>query len=194
MERWARTTATRHVNDSRPLQTVAAQNGRTSFLSCAPIRQDRAKTSSTYTRKLPYDGLCPNFNATVRLYHFPERFPAVSGPASHCKNDSPLVRRLSGRLDRLRPFLPIAAPARIPLLSLDYPLFASQGADAPAHRTAGRQPADAAGDPQCVVEAVGRRRSYAAYSRPAWRDDRAALLSAFDNRAADSGMVRARTS
>src|SRR6185436_12985199 len=140
-----------------------------------------------------YDGLCPTFNATVRLHHLPERFPAVSGPASYCKNDSPLVRRLGGRLDRLRPLLPVAAPAGIPLLSLDYPLFASQDADAPAHRLAGRKPVHAAGDPQCVLEAIGRRRSDPAYSGPAWRHNRAALLPAFHHRPTDSGLVRAGT-
>ena len=79
---------------------------------------------------------CAPSLCTVRLYNLPERIPAIPGPATHRQNDSAVVRRLGGRVDRLRAVLPTAASARIPLCALVDPLSAAQETGYSARRAA----------------------------------------------------------
>src|SRR5690606_16116171 len=108
------------------------------------------------------------------------------------QDDSALVWRQSGGVDRLHAVLPDAAVGRLCLRPLRQHTAAGQGADRRARRTAAVVARVSANRGVAGLEARGKRAARAADSGPARLHGRAALLPALDDGAAAAGKLSPR--
>src|SRR5207302_1211115 len=83
----------------------------------------------TWTAKLLMMVILCQIDASLRLYDFPERLPALSGTTPYRQDDPAVVRRLGRGVDRLRAVLPASAAARLPVLALVDSVFEAESAD-----------------------------------------------------------------
>src|ERR1700731_3661703 len=87
---------------------------------------------TTSVISLPSSNTGRKINDSLRHYHFSERLPAVSSAAAHRQDDSAVVRRLGGSVERQHALLPTAVARGIRVRAHLHPLSETAHADAGA--------------------------------------------------------------
>jgi len=128
-------------------------------------------------------------SAALRRYRRSERLSPLSCRTDIREDNSPVVRRVRGRMDHLPGVLSKRSSARLSLCGCVYAALAPTAASSAAHRAARSEPSVIAAVAERVLEACAGRGSLMADPRPAHRRDRASLRFAQRDEPADPELV-----